>query len=173
MQISLVALLTILGMGAVTYATRIGGFWLLGRVTPTKRVEAWMRAIPGAVLVSLIAPALLASGVVGFVGWRRHRANRRAHPSTASGHGGGRRHRRGGAAAIPHRVMGNNAPFDPNGIFDLDNVLAGDPEQGRTDAPRCQWSACYWSIVALPSLAAIWPISSGATWRSMHRPCAV
>ncbi len=67
MEISLVALLTILGMGAVTYATRIGGFWLLGRVTPTKRVEAWMRAIPGAVLVSLIAPALLASGVVGFV----------------------------------------------------------------------------------------------------------
>ena len=67
MQIDLVALLTIMGMGAVTYATRIGGFWLLGRVTPTKRVEAWMRAIPGAVLVSLIAPALLGSGAVGFV----------------------------------------------------------------------------------------------------------
>jgi branched chain amino acid efflux pump len=67
MQISHDALLTILGMAAVTYATRIGGFWLLGRITPTKRVEAWMREIPGAVLVSLIAPALLASGVVGFV----------------------------------------------------------------------------------------------------------
>ena len=63
----ILALLAILGMGAVTYATRIGGFWLLGRVTPTKRVEAWMRAIPGAVLVSLIAPALLAAGVVGFI----------------------------------------------------------------------------------------------------------
>lgn len=67
MTIDPVVLLTILGMGAVTYATRIGGFWLLGRITPTKRVEAWMRAIPGAVLVSLIAPALLAAGVVGFV----------------------------------------------------------------------------------------------------------
>lgn len=67
MEINPVALLTILGMGAVTYMTRIGGFWLLGRITPTKRVEAWMRAIPGAVLVSLIAPALLAAGVVGFV----------------------------------------------------------------------------------------------------------
>ncbi len=67
MRISLVALVTILGMGAVTYATRISGFWLLGRVKPTKRVEAWMRAIPGAVLVSLIAPAILALGVVGFV----------------------------------------------------------------------------------------------------------
>lgn len=67
MQINLASLLTILGMGAVTYATRIGGFWLLGRVTPTKRVEAWMRAIPGAVLVSLIAPALLAAGVIGFI----------------------------------------------------------------------------------------------------------
>ena len=67
MAISLPALLAILGMGAVTYATRIGGFWLLGRLTPTKQVQAWMRAIPGAVLVSLIAPALLASGVVGFI----------------------------------------------------------------------------------------------------------
>jgi uncharacterized membrane protein len=66
-EINPLALLTILGMGLVTYATRIGGFWLLGRITPTKRVEAWMRAIPGAVLVSLIAPALLAAGVVGFV----------------------------------------------------------------------------------------------------------
>lgn len=67
MEINLVALLTILGMGAVTYATRISGFWLLGRITPTKRVSAWMSAIPGAVLVSLIAPALLAAGVVGFI----------------------------------------------------------------------------------------------------------
>ena len=115
MEINLVALLTILGMGAVTYATRIGGFWLLGRVTPTKRVEAWMRAIPGAVLVSLIAPALLASGVVGFVAGGRHRANRRAHAPTASGHGGGRRHRRGGAAAVSHGVIydGGNTPIMP------------------------------------------------------------
>lgn len=67
MEISLISLLTILGMGVVTYVTRIGGFWLLGRITPTKRVEAWMRAIPGAVLISLIAPALVASGVVGFI----------------------------------------------------------------------------------------------------------
>jgi branched chain amino acid efflux pump len=66
-EINLVALLTILGMGVVTYATRISGFWLLGRITPTKRVRAWMSAIPGAVLVSLIAPALLAAGVVGFI----------------------------------------------------------------------------------------------------------
>lgn len=68
MRIDLLSLLTILGMGAVTYATRISGFWLLGRITPTPRVRAWMSAIPGAVLVSLIAPALLAAGAVGFVG---------------------------------------------------------------------------------------------------------
>lgn len=67
MRIDLAALLAILGMGAVTYLTRVSGFWLLGRVTPTKRVEAWMQAIPGAVLISLIAPALLASGMVGFI----------------------------------------------------------------------------------------------------------
>lgn len=67
METSLAALLAILGMAVVTYATRISGFWLLGRITPTPRVQEWMRAIPGAVLVSLIAPALLAAGVVGFV----------------------------------------------------------------------------------------------------------
>ena len=57
-------LLTILGMALVTYATRAGGFWLMGLVTPSPRIEAWLKQIPGAVLVAIIAPTVLASSVV-------------------------------------------------------------------------------------------------------------
>jgi len=56
-------ILTILGMALVTYATRAGGFWLMGLVTPSPRVETWLKQIPGAVLVALIAPTILASSI--------------------------------------------------------------------------------------------------------------
>lgn len=57
------ALITILGMALVTYATRAGGFWLMGLVSPSPRIEAWLRQIPGAVLVAIIAPTVLASSL--------------------------------------------------------------------------------------------------------------
>ena len=53
------ALAAILGMALVTYATRAGGLWLMGRVAPTPRVETWLRALPGAIIVSLVAPVAL------------------------------------------------------------------------------------------------------------------
>ena len=56
-------ILTILGMALVTYATRAGGFWLMCLVTPSPRIEAWLKQIPGAVLVAIIAPTVLASSV--------------------------------------------------------------------------------------------------------------
>jgi len=63
------ALLAILGMAVVTYATRIGGLWLLRRLggTPSGRVAAWLRAIPGAVIVAIVAPNILAAGPAGAV----------------------------------------------------------------------------------------------------------
>ncbi len=72
------ALLTIAGMALVTYLTRAGGLWLMGFVTPSPRVEAWLRQIPGAVLVAIIAPTVLASSlaetlasvVAVLVAWR-------------------------------------------------------------------------------------------------------
>jgi len=57
------ALLTILGMALVTYLTRAGGLWLMSFVTPSPRVEAWLRQIPGAVLVAIVAPTVLASSL--------------------------------------------------------------------------------------------------------------
>jgi len=56
-------LITILGMALVTYMARAGGLWLMGFVKPSPRVEAWLKAIPGAVLVSLVAPTVLAGGL--------------------------------------------------------------------------------------------------------------
>lgn len=67
MQIDPLALLTILGMALVTYLTRVGGLWLMGRVTPSPRVESWLKNIPGAVLISIVAPAALASGLSGVL----------------------------------------------------------------------------------------------------------
>nr|BBH85340.1 hypothetical protein KTC_00910 [Thermosporothrix sp. COM3] len=55
-------LIAILGMALVTYMVRAGGMWLMGFVKPSPGVEAWLKTIPGAVLVSLVAPTVLASG---------------------------------------------------------------------------------------------------------------
>lgn len=55
-------MLTILGMALATYATRAGGLWLMGRVRPSPRVQRWLRQIPGAVIVSIIAPIVAAGG---------------------------------------------------------------------------------------------------------------
>ena len=63
MQNETLTLVTILGMALVTYATRAGGFWLMGLVTPSPRIEAWLRQIPGTVLVAIVAPTVLASSV--------------------------------------------------------------------------------------------------------------
>jgi uncharacterized membrane protein len=63
MQNEPLTLITILGMALVTYATRAGGFWLMGLVTPSPRIEAWLSQIPGAVLVAIVAPTVLASSL--------------------------------------------------------------------------------------------------------------
>ncbi len=60
-------LLVILGMALVTYATRASGLWLMGRVTLSPRVEAWLRYVPGTVLVALVAPGVLDSGLPGVI----------------------------------------------------------------------------------------------------------
>lgn len=61
MQIDQATLITILGMALVTYATRAGGVWLLSRVELTPRIAAWLRHVPGAILVAIITP-LVANG---------------------------------------------------------------------------------------------------------------
>lgn len=55
-------LLAILGMAVVTYATRIAGLALAGRLALSERAQAAFDAIPPAVLVAVIAPSALATG---------------------------------------------------------------------------------------------------------------
>lgn len=63
MQLDPQAMLAIVLMALATYATRAGGLWLASRLDLSGRVEAWLGYIPGAILVSLVAPAVLASGL--------------------------------------------------------------------------------------------------------------
>ncbi|GLV60654.1 hypothetical protein KDH_74730 [Dictyobacter sp. S3.2.2.5] len=63
MQTNLSALLTILGMAAVTYLTRVAGVWLMSRVELSGWLRSWMNVLPGTILVALIAPAIFNTGV--------------------------------------------------------------------------------------------------------------
>jgi uncharacterized membrane protein len=56
-------LLTIVLMALVTYATRAGGLWLASRLALSERAEAWLDYIPSAILVSIVAPVVLAGGI--------------------------------------------------------------------------------------------------------------
>jgi len=57
------AVLTIALMALATYATRAGGLWLASRLTLSEGIEAWLGYIPGAILVSLVAPTVLTGGL--------------------------------------------------------------------------------------------------------------
>ncbi len=64
----MIAVLAILGMAAVTYGTRLAGWWLLRDVRPTGRLAAGLDALPGAVLIAVIAPMIVNGGVPEWVG---------------------------------------------------------------------------------------------------------
>lgn len=61
MRIEPSTLLAILGMALATYATRAGGVFMLSRAQLSPRFQAWLRHVPGTVLVAIVAP-LIASG---------------------------------------------------------------------------------------------------------------
>ena len=61
-QINALSLCTILAMALVTYLTRVSGWWLMSRLKPSPRLDAWLRHLPGGVLVSMAVPAALANG---------------------------------------------------------------------------------------------------------------
>lgn len=54
-------LLTVLGMAAVTYFTRVVGFLALRNRVLSRRVTRVLEAVPGCVLISVIAPRFVAS----------------------------------------------------------------------------------------------------------------
>ena len=54
-------------MTLTVYATRAGGFWLIGRVTIGRRLQRILEAMPGAVIAATVAPILLHGGVSGLL----------------------------------------------------------------------------------------------------------
>jgi len=56
------SLFTIMGIGAVTYITRIGGDLLMRNRTLGPRMTAALNAVPPAVLTAVIAPSVLSVG---------------------------------------------------------------------------------------------------------------
>lgn len=78
MEIRPTVLLVIAGMAVVTYVTKAGGLWLMGKIEISGRIEAWLEALPGAVIVAIIAPSIVTGGapewiaaaVVLLVAWK-------------------------------------------------------------------------------------------------------
>ncbi|MGI9512587.1 MAG: AzlD family protein [Anderseniella sp.] len=56
-------LLVIIGMALATYLTRIAGLWLLQFANVGGRARSAMDALPPAVLMAVIAPTVLATGL--------------------------------------------------------------------------------------------------------------
>ena len=64
----LVAVLTILGMAAVTYGMRLGGLLMADRLPQPGRWAHVLERLPGAVLISVGVPSALSAGAIGIAG---------------------------------------------------------------------------------------------------------
>ena len=59
--------LLIAAAALATYALRLGGLLLGDRLPTTGRFRMFMGALPGTILLSLVAPGVISSGVAGCV----------------------------------------------------------------------------------------------------------
>lgn len=50
-------------MAIITYLTRAGGLWLIGHIDVSQRGEIWLKALPGAIVISIVAPEVASGGV--------------------------------------------------------------------------------------------------------------
>jgi uncharacterized membrane protein len=57
----------IICMGIVTATLRFSGYWVMGNVRFTPRVQRMMEALPGCVVAALILPVLLKEGAPAVV----------------------------------------------------------------------------------------------------------
>jgi uncharacterized membrane protein len=63
MSVDALTLLAIAGMAIATYATRVAGLFLMQLVTVKGRTKAAFDALPPAILMAVIAPTVLATGI--------------------------------------------------------------------------------------------------------------
>ena len=62
-----ITLSALLGMGATTFLMRAGGFWLMAHVPLTARVHRMLEALPGSLVVAIVLPIVVKSGVAAFL----------------------------------------------------------------------------------------------------------
>lgn len=62
MRVDPTVLAAFAAMAAATYFTRVAGFWLVRRVRLSGPLAGALGAMPGAILVALIAPTVLSTG---------------------------------------------------------------------------------------------------------------
>ncbi len=62
MEFDTATLLAIAAMSVVTATTRLSGLWFAKLVRPQSRIAAALQAVPSAVLMSVIAPAVFLQG---------------------------------------------------------------------------------------------------------------
>jgi uncharacterized membrane protein len=63
MSVDPLTLLAIAGMAIATYATRVAGLFLMQFVSVKGRTKAAFDALPPAILMAVIAPTILATGI--------------------------------------------------------------------------------------------------------------
>ena len=68
LSISTVALMAILGMAVVTYVTRAGGFWLMGHISITPRIERFLRQMASGVLIAIVTAAAMNGDAAMWIG---------------------------------------------------------------------------------------------------------
>ncbi|WP_101296490.1 AzlD family protein [Halegenticoccus soli] len=59
--------LVILGMSVATYVTKAGGFWVLGRVDISSRIQSGIERLPGAIVVAVVLPSLTSVGPPAWI----------------------------------------------------------------------------------------------------------
>ena len=66
-EINIITLITIAAAAVVTYGLRIGGLLLSDKLPRNGQFKAFMDALPGTILLSLVAPGIAAAGFWGMI----------------------------------------------------------------------------------------------------------
>ena len=60
--------IAIAGMALASYFCRAGGFWLMGFVKLTPRLQGWLSAMPPAIVAAILTRTVIESGPVEIIG---------------------------------------------------------------------------------------------------------
>lgn len=61
-EASVIPVSIILGMAVLTYVTKAGGLWVLEQVELSDRAKSGLEALPGGIIIAILAPELLQGG---------------------------------------------------------------------------------------------------------------